>query len=98
MSKKLPYIDVTYNGEVTTYNELLDNVTLFNNYANVETQTVLSHEDIHKVKLRVIEKTKFRNGSFNFKEIDDIEICGIDELNEVINFLTYVRDYKGEKK
>lgn len=97
MSKKLPFVDVTY-GEVTTYNELLDNVALFNNYANVETQTVLSHEDIHKVKLRVIEKTKFRNGSFNFKEIDDIEICGIDELNEVINFLTYVRDYNGEKK
>ncbi len=98
MSKKLPYIDVTYNGEMTTYNELLSDIELFSEYANVQIQTILSHKDIQFLGLRVLEITNFRNGSSIFKEIDNIEICGIDELNKVIDYLNYVRDYKGEKK
>ena len=98
MSKKLPYIDITYSGEVTTYDDLLSDVELFNEYANVQIQTLLSHKDVQTLEIRVLEITNFRDGSSVFKEIDNIEICGIDELNKVIDYLTYVRDYEGEKK
>jgi hypothetical protein len=101
MSKKLPYIDVTYNGEVTTYNELLSDIELrgvYGQYPNgVETKLILSHDKIQKIKISLVND-KIIRGNFVSSQVNLFELSGIDELNKVIEFLTYVRDYKGEKK
>lgn len=101
MSKKLPYMDYTYNGEMTTYNELLSDIEFYGVYGeyqnSTETKLILSHDNIQKVKILLVND-KIIRGNFVRSQVNIFDLCGIDELNEVIDFLTYVRDYNGEKK